>query len=100
MSLPAGCVERCREAIALLREGREQPGPRLIELTDSAEREVIAVRDELIQRLRAASDPAGQTALEQINVALSVLASVEYPGELDRKHVDTAVGQLEGLIRD
>lgn len=91
----------CREAIGLLVEARGLPAPQLLDLTDSALRKVVAARDGLIEQLRdqrgGAEMADHKRALETINVTLSELASVEYPGLLEREHVDLAIQLLQQL---
>jgi hypothetical protein len=92
----------CREAIRLLVEARDASPAQMLEVTDSALRDVVNARDGIIQRLReqplAAEAPDWRLALDTVNVTLSELASVEFPGILDRQHVDQAIELLEGLL--
>lgn len=91
----------CRDAITLLAEARDLPPAQVIDLTDSALRKVVAVRDSMIELLREQSGGAEMAdhgrALQTINVTLSELASVEYPGLLDREHLDQAIQLLQEI---
>jgi len=76
-------TERCRP-IAEELDRAAQHDPREIEKElDDVERELVRLRDELIiQRRRedpAAASAPGQTKLDPINVALSLVIAVEYP---------------------
>ena len=76
-------TERCRQiAEQLDRSTRHHPRDIEKEI-DEVERELVRLRDELIQ-CRRQGDPVGvsergQTRLGQINVALSLVVAVEYP---------------------
>jgi hypothetical protein len=95
-------VEDCQTAIMLLDEASNLPTPQLTDLTDAALRKVIEVRDAIIERLRR--DPSNEerehrrVALNQVNTAITELASVEYPGALDRSHLEVAQSVLRELI--
>jgi len=95
-------VEDCRAAITLLGEAGSLPTPQVVDLADAATRKVVGVRDALIDRLREESSGSERdkhrAALDQINIAVSELASVEYPGALERSHLDTVQSVLRKLI--
>lgn len=73
------------EAICLLDEALNKPPTELKHEVDSAERAVVALRDNLIDQLRT-SGAAGVTAeLDSVNAALSLIVGLEYPmGGLQR----------------
>lgn len=91
-------ADDCRAAITLLRESKDLPVPQLLDLTDAALRKMVGVRDGLIERQRDGGGPDVRAALNQVNVALTEVASVQYPGALDREHVETAAAALEALL--
>ncbi len=96
-------LEDCRQAIDLLDASKTAPVEQMIELVDAAERKVVEVRDEIILRLRA-SEGSGdhgswRAALDRVNATLSGLASVEYPGELERANVDMVRRSLQQVVR-
>ncbi|HLG73466.1 MAG TPA: hypothetical protein VK009_23850 [Chloroflexota bacterium] len=92
----------CRGAITLLGTSSNLPTPQMIDLVDAGMRKIIQVRDGIIAQLRdGGSDPHTQllrTALDQVNVALSELASVQYPGALERQHIEAARQVIEKLV--
>lgn len=94
----------CREAITLLAEAGPLPTPQMIDLTDAAERKVIQARDSMIERLRSQPESPEahlwRTALGQVNGALSELVSVEYPGALNRDHLELASAVLKALVSE
>jgi hypothetical protein len=94
-------ADNCQAAITLLHESRNAPVPQMLDLTDAALRKVVDVRDGLIERLRQDGENQCEplrTTLGSINVALSEVASVQYPGALDRGHIDTAAEVLQSLL--
>ena len=92
----------CREAMTLLGEAGPLPTPQMIDLTDAAERKVIQARDGMIERLRSQPEAPEahlwRTALGQLNAALSELVSVEYPGALNREHIELTSAVLKDLL--
>lgn len=92
----------CREAMTLLAEAGPLPTPQMIDLTDAAERKVIQARDGMIEQLRSQPEASEahlwRTALGQVNATLSELASVEYPGALNRDHIELASAVLKELV--
>ena len=66
---------------------------------DSAERAVAALRDELIERLRAAADPRTRDALNTVNVALTLVVGLEYPmGGVQREMLEQARDALQATL--
>ncbi len=98
-------AEECRQAIAALERGREEPPLGLSQEADVAERAIVQARDQLITRLR--QDPQANDALRwrealgRMNAALSLLAGLEYPmGGVPRQSIDATIGLLsEALSR-
>jgi hypothetical protein len=77
-------AEQCQEALASLDRLMEITPNLRFEQIDMAEREIVHLRDDLIDRLR--QDPTAEEAarlrhaLEHVNAAISLVAGVEYPG--------------------
>ena len=94
-------TERCRQiAEQLDRSARHHPRDIEKEI-DEVERELVRLRDELIQ-CRRQGDPVGvsergQTRLGQINVALSLVVAVEYPVTSIQR---TALEQARDVLND
>jgi len=90
--------------MTLLAQAGPLPTPQMIDLTDAAQRKVIRARDSMISRLReepqAPEAHLWRTALAQVNVSLSELASVEYPGALNREHLEVASAALKELLAE
>ena len=92
-----------QEAIGALDQAAQAPVDQLKQETHVALEAAIRLRDALIQRLRAATAPEGRvgprSALDQVNVAISLVTGVEYPIEkMDRQSIKQARGVLEGLV--
>jgi hypothetical protein len=86
-------------AMRLLQDALRKPPTELKSEVDDAERAVVALRDELIERLRQAPTDAVRAALEQVNVSLSLIVGLEYPlGGLQRQMLDQARTALERAI--
>ncbi|MBV9546337.1 MAG: hypothetical protein JOY61_18355 [Chloroflexi bacterium] len=86
----------CREALQLLEEALGKPPPELSAEVDVAEQKIAQLRDELIDRLRAAPDQALRAALDNVNAALSLVVGVEYPvGGVQRDMLKQARTALE-----
>ena len=92
-------ADSCREAIRLLDEALEKPPAELKAEVDVAERAVAALRDELIERGRAAPDASIRAALDHVNVALSLVVGLEYPmGGLQREMLIQARSALQSTL--
>ena len=88
-----------REAIRLLDDAIEKPPAELKAEVDAAERAIVALRDELIERWRATPDSGVRTALSRTNVALSLVVGLEYPiGGLQRKLLEQARSELHAAL--
>jgi hypothetical protein len=84
-----------QRAITMLAEALEKPPAELKAEVDSVEREVAALRDQLIERLRAAPDEQVKSSLECVNAALSLIVGVEYPvGGIQREMLEQARSAL------
>jgi hypothetical protein len=84
-----------QHAIALLEDALEKPPAELKAEVDGVERAVAALRDQLIERLRAAPDADVQASLESANAALSLIVGVEYPvGGIQRQMLEQARSAL------
>jgi hypothetical protein len=72
------------EAVALLEEVLGVIPRNRYEEVDRAERAIVRLRDGLIERLRREEDVGQVTrlhkALDQANIAISLITGVEYPG--------------------
>jgi hypothetical protein len=89
----------CAEAIHLLDDALEKPPAELRAEVDVAERKIATLRDELIERLRASSDGQTRTALDKVNVALTLVVGLEYPmGGLQRKMLEQARTTLQEVL--
>ena len=77
-------TENCRDAIATLDRALQKEPQDIGTDVDLAEQAIVRLRDTLINRLRqqnaSSSTSAQWEELKQVNVALSLIASVEYPG--------------------
>jgi hypothetical protein len=77
----------------------QKPPVELKSEVDDAERAVVRLRDELIERWRSEpQEPTGR-ALEQVNVALSLIVGLEYPmGGIERKLLEDAHHALQSAL--
>jgi hypothetical protein len=93
-----------RRAVALLEDALSKPPEALRAEVDEVERAVVALRDHLIARLRQTPqtpDPALRHALDQVNVALSLVVGLEYPvGGMQRDLIDQARATLTALLAE
>jgi hypothetical protein len=94
-------AELCRKSIRLLRKGLDRPPAELQLDVDKVENLVAKVRDCFIERLR--QDESHQTSrwrgpLNEINVAVSLIAAVEYPATgVNRVHTQEALEIIEKI---
>lgn len=101
---PSGSlVELYQEAIELIERAKQVQPRHLSEDVDAAERAVVRLRDELIERLRSerAPDTAARTraALNNVNMALSLIVGVEYPAAgIQRTLLEQAGAALRDLL--
>jgi tagatose-1,6-bisphosphate aldolase non-catalytic subunit AgaZ/GatZ len=92
-------TELCREALRVLDAAMDKPPTELNAEADTAEREIAALRDLLIERTRQRTLAASSAALEQVNVALSLVVGLEYPvGGIQRELLDQARTVLRGVL--
>lgn len=100
-SQPLG--DLCQQAIALIERAQHEQPSELSEDVDEAERTVVRLRDQLIERLRR-GDSSGevqstQSALTTVNAALSLIVGVEYPAAgIQRKLLEQAGAALRKLL--
>jgi hypothetical protein len=89
-----------REALAALDKGISAPTREALSLADVAERTLVQVRDGLIERHREDGPSAGwREPLEKVNVALSLVAGVDYPAQkVKRKPLEQARDLLHLLL--
>ena len=93
---PAGL---CREALRHLQAALDQPPTALAAEVDLAECAIAAVRDALIDRWRAHPSAQVRAALDQTNVALSLVVGLEYPsGGLQRPLLEQAQSTLQDTL--
>ena len=86
----------CDEAIRLLGDALDKPPAELKAEVDVVERAIVALRDELIDRLRQTPTDSVRSGLDRVNVALSLVVGLEYPlGGLDRNMLKQARSALE-----
>lgn len=91
-------VEQCRAAIAALERAHTAPPIQFTQETDFAMRSIVAVRDMLIARLHS-GDTAKHAALDQVNMALSIVVGLEYPAAgIARENTEHARGVLEQAL--
>ncbi len=88
--------ELCQTAIRLMGEAVEEAPAGLSKDVDVAERTVVAIRDGLIDRLRAGEDV--RDTLGRVNQVVSLIAGVEYPtGGAHRDQVKQARDTLQAI---
>jgi hypothetical protein len=81
----------CREAVEGLQHVFEMPVPKLIATVDHAENIVVHVRDGLIEGLRAEGPARWRKPLDQVNMALSLIAGVTYPAnKIHKQYIQDA----------
>ena len=91
----AAIVNCARRAIDALDRAIPEPAAQLKQDVDVAEQAIAALRDCLIHDLRQAPNgsdaPRRRQALDQANIALSLVVGVEYPsGGIQRKQLEQA----------
>ncbi len=93
--------EQCSMASAALERALNLPPLQVSREADVAERAIVKVRDELIGRLRANSDPATtRTQLDRANVALCLVAALEYPvGGTPRHSIQGALNAVQAITQ-
>jgi hypothetical protein len=98
-------TEQCQEALASLDRLLEITPNLRFEQIDMAEREIVRLRDDLIDRLR--QDPPSEEAarlrsvLEHVNAAISLVAGVEYPGTgIQQKLLEGAQQALKAAVAE
>ncbi len=96
-------VRRCREAIETIEVVLNKPPRERGQVIDFGERATVRLRDCLIEQYRQSEDAPERAniryALEQANIALSLLTGVEYPGAgIQEKPMQEARGILQALL--
>ena len=107
-SLPGGRTEgrqsgaagqQCRVAVAALHSVLDEEPVLRYQSVDRAENQIVQLRDILIDALRqgrVANEAETRQCLERVNVALSLVVGVEYPGAgIQQKPLETAALILE-----
>ena len=98
-------AEQCREAVTSLDRLLEaSPYPSFQEL-DLAERAIVRLRDDLIERLRqedaSAEAPRLRGLLERANIAISAVVGIEYPAaSIRRQLLEMARDALQGALAE
>jgi hypothetical protein len=92
-------ADLCREAIQLLDAATRMPPTELKAEVDVAERTIASLRDALIMRVRSGGDPDTRSALDKVNVALTLVVGLEYPlGGLQRTMLEQARATLNDAL--
>ncbi len=93
--------EHCGMASAALERALNLPPLQVSREADTAERAIVQVRDELIGRLRANDDSETiRTRLDRANVALCLVAALEYPvGGTPRHSIQGALDAVNAISR-
>ncbi len=94
-----------REAVEYLQEAFSLPPDKLEREVDEAERRVAKLRDCLIERLRADLESGAESRwrkpLDGANVALSLIASAEYPATgIHKSYMEQAEKVLREMEQD
>jgi hypothetical protein len=80
---PVSLAEQCQKAMKEIDQAKDLQPRQLEEVIDHVQREIVRLRDALIEQLRARdlAPVSGRrhSALEKINVALSLILTVAYP---------------------
>ncbi len=94
-------VALCRKSIRLLERGLDQETTELQQDVDKVENLVARVRDCFIERLREDRHHAHsrwRALLDEVNVAVSLIAAVEYPATgVNRTHTAQALEILKRI---
>ncbi|MBV9328260.1 MAG: hypothetical protein JO352_31480 [Chloroflexi bacterium] len=98
MSQQPSALELRSQALHLLDDAIQKPPAELKAEVDVAEQRIARLRDVLIDDLRAGSTPDTRAALDQVNVALTLVVGLEYPmGGLQRKMLEDARAVLDAV---
>ncbi len=98
-------IEECRAGAAALERAIELPPLQLSQQADVAERAIVSARNRLIDRLRQHGDSpraaAWHSALDELNIALSLVVSGEYPAAgVQREPLEQARDILRSILSD
>ncbi len=77
-------IQLCQEAVQALDDLLSSPPRERRQIVDDSARAIVRLRDCLIERCRrettGSEAPALRSALDQVNIAVSLITGVEYPG--------------------
>ncbi len=95
----------CQKAIEVLDQAFEVPIGELESKVDQVERIVLGIRDRLIAQARATGQGPEHSrlrkSLEQVNIAVTLLAGVEYPASgIQRNYMEQAKKTLKNIQED
>ncbi len=95
--------QRCEDAVKAIEEVMATPARDRHQVVDFGECAIVRLRDCLIEQYRRAENPVEQaklkTELDQVNVSLSLITGVEYPGAgIQEKPMQMALDLLKTLI--
>ena len=89
-------AELARSCLGQLEDALERPPEQLGEEVDRVERDLAALRDQLIAQLRSTGQRAG---LDQVNAVLSLVVGLEYPAAgIQRSLIEQARDALRALV--
>lgn len=89
-------AELARGCLAQLEDALARPPEQLGEEVDRVERDLAALRDDLIAELRTSGRRAG---LDQVNAVLSLVVGLEYPAAgIQRNLIEQARDALRALV--
>jgi hypothetical protein len=96
-------VRRCQKAVETIEAVLHKPPREPRQIVDFGERPIVRLRDCLIEHYRQAEDSPEKAnlryALEQANIALSLITGVEYPeAGIQEKPLQEARDILKGLF--
>lgn len=95
-----------QRALEMLEDALRRPPRELTAEVDEVERAVVALRDDLIRRVRALppgqpSDAVEWRCLNEVNLVLSFVVGIEYPvGGFQRGLIEQARGVLQNVLAD
>jgi hypothetical protein len=89
-------VELARSCLTQLEDALGRPPDQLGEEVDRVERDLAALRDDLITELRTSGR---RTGLDQVNAVLSLVVGLEYPAAgIQRNLVEQARNAMQVLV--
>ncbi len=95
-------LQLCQEAMDAIQAVLEAPPRDRHQIVDDSERALVRLRDRLIRRYRQEEDAQVKSglrsALDQVNIAVSLITGVEYPGAgIQEKTIEQAQDVLKGM---